>query len=775
MPVTRPRSKTARRCRTCCFARLGSFRGLLLALTGLALCVVGLVIAEKRSYFGCYERDRFARLALTTESLDECIDNCENSFQRYAVLSGTRCSCTNTILTRVVEDRECDLPCGKQPDQNCGGVNSQGVYETGIEVAGPVRNLRIEGNQRESTIAIRWDLPPDDGVMVDEYLIVAEATRTYADFRIYPARWTVHNTTTAFEMSNLNPGTEYNVTVVSMSAKDREGGRASIVGSTEIGQPDPEPEEPTILRRLESTIQIRIPRATNNNGPVNYYRVVVHYVNSELIQQIDESQLNTFQKSKENKVPYYIAAELEMKEDDESLLFTVGDGREYRSYFNPPITARTHVHISIGVVSILNHVVKVRYATTTHEQHQYPDHHHVNLKTVELERNETLITILTVACVLFGIVLTAAIILYVYLHFKTPTANARPFADHHELTLQGPILEVENNGFMPDIYEQRGFEAELRDILDGLDPAKNHPRKFLSLDINRILGSGKYGDVLLGSLQGSPEVADGRPAQVHVITDDMDGVDQIAFLNEFRRLTALEEHANVILFYGVCVTPDWCYLLFEQMQTTLKQTLLNARVPANASSAKFSTISEEIVVNILCLVCDGMQFLVDNGAVSKKLCARTVYVNTKFEVKVSAFGPPLHTEDTGKRIDIARWHAPEVIKFQNHSAKSDVWSFGLLIWECCCLGATPFGGTTTENLFAVIRAGQKPDRPPFMFEDLYQLCLNCWDLDASDRPTFDELRRYLRQTLPMLRYLLSFEWKHNVQLPPYLPNLETMD
>ncbi|XP_049546025.1 putative inactive tyrosine-protein kinase Wsck [Anopheles darlingi] len=731
-----------------------------------------IVVAEKRSFFGCYERDRFARLAMTTDSLDECVNNCEESFHRYAVLSDSRCSCTNTIRTRVVEDRECGLSCGKQPDMSCGGVNAQSLYETGIEVAGPVRNLRLENSSKqEATITIRWDLPSEDGAQVEQFQIIAEATRTYASYRIHPLRWSLPNTTSTFELSNLTPGTDYNVTVVSLSLKG-EGGRASILGSTEIGIPDPEPEEPIILRRLGSTILIKIPRATNNNGPVSYYRVVVHYVNGELIQQIEESQLNTFQKSKENRVPYYIAAELEMKDDD-SLHFTVGDGREYRSYFNPPITVRAHVHISIGVVSVRNHVVKVRYATTTHEQHQYPDHQHVNLKTVEIERNETLITILTVACILFGIVLTAAIILYIYLRYKTPSANPRPFADHHELTLQGPILEVENNGFMPDIYEQRGFEAELRDIIDGLEQSKHHARKYLSLNINHILGSGKYGDVLAGSLQQGQD--QDIPAHVHVVTDDMESVDQIAFLNEFRRLTALEEHANVILFLGVCVTPDWCYLLFEQMQTTLKQTLLNARVPSNVNSAKFSTISEEIVVNILCLVCDGMQFLADNNLMSKKLCARTVYVNTKFEVKVSAFGPPLYAEGTEKCIDIARWHAPEVIKFQNHSVKGDVWSFGLLIWECCCLGATPFGSTTTDNLFAAIRSGQKPERPAFMFEDLYQLCLNCWDLDASDRPSFIELRNYLRQTLPMLRYLLSFERKQSLQLPPYLPHLEMVE
>lgn len=158
--------------------------------------------------------------------------------------------------------------------------------------------------------------------------------------------------------------------------------------------------------------------------------------------------------------------------------------------------------------------------------------------------------------------------------------------------------------------------------------------------------------------------------------------------------------------------------------------------------------------------------------VNKKLCARTVYVNTKFEVKVSAFGPPMYGGENGQQVDIIRWNAPEVIKFQNHTAKSDVWSFGLLIWECCCLGATPFGTIITDNLFASIRAGSRPEKPSFVFDDLYQMCLNCWDPDAADRPEFDDVSRYLRQTLPMLRYMLSFERNQSAQIPPYLPDLE---
>ncbi|KXJ69817.1 hypothetical protein RP20_CCG025715 [Aedes albopictus] len=753
-----PRSK-------CYASSTGSTVSLKRYLTIISLVVtIGLTEAQKGIFFGCYQRDRSGQLELLTDSLDKCVEHCENGYFRYAALSDTQCFCFNTIRLRQIEDKNCHLRCRQNEDHSCGGDNAQSFYETGVDVAGPVKNLKLAEKETETAIKVSWDAPSVDGVPVEEYEIGAVALTTFANYRLYPMSWSVHNNSQSFELSSLVPGTRYNISVTSVSDKGA-GGSTWMVAQTEIGVPDPEPEEPVILRRLDSTIQIQIQKAINNNGPVNYYRVVVHYVDDDLVQTFDETLLDTYQRSREKGVPYYIAAEVEMKED--SLLFTVGDKRHYRNYFNPEIPARKHVHISIGIVSILNNVVKVRYATTTHEQHQHPDHHHVN-STNAPERNEALITVLAVACVLFGIVLLASIVLYVYLRYKTPR-NTRPLRDHHEMALQGPILEVENNGFIPDIYEQRGFEAELHDIIDSLAPHQKHARKHLSLEINTILGSGKYGDILKGSLQREGVEL---PAQVHVISDDMDKIDQIGFLNEFRRVIKLEQHPNVLQLYGVCVTPDWCYVLFEEMQTTLKQTLLNARIPNNVNSPKFSTISEEIVVNILCLVCDGMQFLVENNIVNKKLCARTVYVNTKFEVKVSAFGPPMYGGENGQQVDIIRWNAPEVIKFQNHTAKSDVWSFGLLIWECCCLGATPFGTITTDNLFASIRAGSRPEKPSFVFDDLYQMCLNCWDPDAADRPEFDDVSRYLRQTLPMLRYMLSFERNQSAQIPPYLPDLE---
>lgn len=317
-----------------------------------------MVAAQRSFFFGCYERERVGQLEMITDSLDNCVTHCEKHFYRYAALADTQCLCLNTIRTRVLEDKECDLKCRQNNDQSCGGTNAHSFYETGVEVPGPVKNLKVTERETETTIKIAWNPPVMDGVPVESYEITATAVDTFASYRIYPMSWTVNNNSVSFELSNLTPGTRYNISVSTVSEKGT-GGTVWLGAQTEIGIPDPEPEEPVILRRLDSTIQIEIPKATNNNGPINYYRVVVHYVNDDLVQQIDESFLDTFQRSKERGVPYYVAAELEMK--SESLLFTVGDGRYYRTFFNPPIPSIANVHISIDYVSILNSVFKVLY------------------------------------------------------------------------------------------------------------------------------------------------------------------------------------------------------------------------------------------------------------------------------------------------------------------------------------------------------------------------------------------------------------------------------
>lgn len=94
------------------------------------------------------------------------------------------------------------------------------------------------------------------------------------------------------------------------------------------------------------------------------------------------------------------------------------------------------------------------------------------------------------------------------------TKRQRLPSDNHELTLQGPILEVENNGgYQIDDFSKKSFDEKLKEILDQVEPNKNFARNNLTLDVNNLIASGEFGDVIMGKLNA-------KPCHVHVISGE---------------------------------------------------------------------------------------------------------------------------------------------------------------------------------------------------------------------------------------------------------------
>lgn len=105
-------------------------------------------------------------------------------------------------------------------------------------------------------------------------------------------------------------GSTYNISIISFSKDNSEGGVRWLTAETEIGIPDPIPPTPTILDKNGKSITIEIPHFVNNNGPVTAIHVVVIFVDSELSLQFDEHFLRSFKYASEEGINYYITAEL---------------------------------------------------------------------------------------------------------------------------------------------------------------------------------------------------------------------------------------------------------------------------------------------------------------------------------------------------------------------------------------------------------------------------------------------------------------------------------
>lgn len=749
-------------------------------------------------YVGCFSaRTDVLKEAVYAKMPQTCVEICEIKNFTYAILSSDKCYCSNDI---VVEDRQdeilCNTPCVAIKSENCGGVGVHSYYSFNTD-ASP-KDLRLQ-NATANSLSISWkayeplrmfiagaETPPLLKIM--NYLIQIQRLRTFSSLPDYAQpEFVVQGTENKMEITDLLPATEYNITVRSIcqgsSGEAVKCGSAFIQGTTVVGEPSPKPGQPRVLSSTDTTITVEIKPVKNDNGPVSKVLVIVERVDDSILQPFDTDLLGTWKQAEENGIPYYIAAELEYDRFDgnQTRKFIVGDGRRYGRYSNPPLDNKnSDLHVSLGVVSTLNGISKSLYTRSSHDQHTISMD---NFSYANFDAGQSSVAALIVTCSIFGICFILSVITYFYLRFKQYQIRAGR-GNSHEMTMQQPIIERENNGFlvdddMPPTVES--FKEQLNSLVDNLDATKRIPRNNLRMNVNDVIAEGNYGDVITGKYLSNNLPESNQDCQLHVLSlDELTSPDQGKLLQEFRNLTKLQQHSNILDFFGVSASTDWFYLVFEHETVTLKRRLIESRrAPSSATTQRITALSEQLTLQWIYEIASAMDFLSKSKVIHKHLSSHCIYVTAEMKLKVSVFGPTPYVNNQ-KKIDITRWLAPEVLRYQHYSSKSDVWSFAVVAWECCSLGATPYAQINNSNqILDALKSGSRPAQPSYVYEDLYQMFLNCWTLEPSERINFEDISFNVRQLMTSPRYALNFDTpkeqeSHNIlnTLPFYLPMLE---
>ncbi|XP_011721760.2 tyrosine-protein kinase Fer isoform X1 [Macaca nemestrina] len=268
-----------------------------------------------------------------------------------------------------------------------------------------------------------------------------------------------------------------------------------------------------------------------------------------------------------------------------------------------------------------------------------------------------------------------------------------------------------------------------------LNPIPKDKKWILShedVTLGELLGKGNFGEVYKGTLKDKTSVA------VKTCKEDLPQELKIKFLQEAKILKQYD-HPNIVKLIGVCTQRQPVYIIMELVSGGDFLTFLRR---------KKDELKLKQLVKFSLDAAAGMLYLESKNCIHRDLAARNCLVGENNVLKISDFGMS-RQEDGGvysssglKQIPI-KWTAPEALNYGRYSSESDVWSFGILLWETFSLGVCPYPGMTNQQAREQVERGYRMSAPQNCPEDIFKIMMKCWDYKPENRPKFSELHKEL--------------------------------
>ncbi|XP_028393816.1 ephrin type-A receptor 4-like isoform X2 [Dendronephthya gigantea] len=315
-------------------------------------------------------------------------------------------------------------------------------------------------------------------------------------------------------------------------------------------------------------------------------------------------------------------------------------------------------------------------------------------------------------------------------------------------------------------------EAALKDFANEISPK--------SLFLERVLGGGEFGDVYKGTLKN----ADGGVIIVAAKTlkHDSDERSKKDFFMEASAMGQFDD-PNVIHLEGVITKTIPHMIITEYMSNGSLDNFLKQ------NDEKLTVLQ---LIGMARGVASGMKYLAGINFVHRDLAARNILVNDVLLCKVADFGlsRELETADssrgeyctTGGKIPV-RWTAPESIHYRKFSTASDVWSYGILLWEIMSFGERPYWEWDNFKVLERIDAGYRLPAPKNCPKSVHEVMLLCWENERNDRPDFGHIVRIMdgwirspetitEEGSPIRKRPPSeiSEWLRDIKMASYIPH-----
>ncbi|OAF67482.1 hypothetical protein A3Q56_04772 [Intoshia linei] len=295
---------------------------------------------------------------------------------------------------------------------------------------------------------------------------------------------------------------------------------------------------------------------------------------------------------------------------------------------------------------------------------------------------------------------------------------------HHSVNASGlsaPLSHPSPKKVLPTIFgvdpeQQDKWEVDRNEIL-----------------IKQRLGKGQYGEVYEAYWKKYKSIV-----AIKTLKEDTMAADE--FLAEASVMKSLK-HPNLVQLLGACTKEPPFYIITEFMS---KGNLLNYL--RNSNRKELNSI---ILIYMATQISSAMSYLEERKFIHRDLAARNCLVGVNNLVKVADFGlarlvkeeKNTYTAQFGAKFPI-KWTAPEGLAFNRFSTKSDVWAFGILLWELTSFGSTPYARVQLSEVYGLIQKGYRLECPKYCKSEMYSIMMKCWEWEEKDRPTFVEIHNF---------------------------------
>ncbi|XP_022796395.1 fibroblast growth factor receptor 1-A-like [Stylophora pistillata] len=273
-----------------------------------------------------------------------------------------------------------------------------------------------------------------------------------------------------------------------------------------------------------------------------------------------------------------------------------------------------------------------------------------------------------------------------------------------------------------------------------------------NVQISKVIGKGAFCQVAKATLSDISGVRGTTTVAVKMLKENAPDNDKKDLLSELDLMKKLKPHPHVIQLMGCVTKTEPLLVLIEYIPYgdllgyLRKSRGLNDTYFKDPDVKPDTNLTSEQLIQFALQIADGMNFLSANKIIHRDLAARNVLVGEGEKCKLTDFGmarnvnqDDIYNKTSRGRLPV-KWTAYEGLVYGKYTTQSDVWSFGVVLYEIFTVGGSPYPAINAREIANKLQQGYRMPKPKHVDQQLYQIMVQCWQENPNDRPTFSSLK-----------------------------------